>query len=263
MRLRNPIDLDLSLRSEDFRTLDFWIYRGLRFLLLPLGKFRQASVAAHLHWIFRHLSIATSSHYFGVEFLNARSAIVQGGLIQRHIKSSDFVVDVACGSARYIPILDNLGVKKYLGIDSSSIHINRNTEIFPEWQFKLSDVMDEEVIPSCDIIIASHFLEHLESPELFLSQIRNSCKKILIEVPDFFADPINLVSLSVGAPWWTDPDHEREYSESAMEELLNRCGFKVIDKAISGATLGVVAIPIQEIQIKRARRDSNPKPSDP
>ena len=247
MRLLDPKEANLSLTPEHFRILDFWIYRGLRLLLFPFGKFLSAKVAAHLHWIFRHLSIATSAHYFGIEFLNARSAIFQGELIQRHIKSSDFVVDVACGSARYIPILDNLGVKKYLGIDSSYIHINRNTQIFPGWQFKLSDVMDEEVIPSCDIIIASHFLEHLESPELFLNQIRNYCKKILIEVPDFFADPINLVSLSVGAPWWTDRDHKREYSESAMKELLNRCGFQVIDMAKSGATLGVVAIPIQEI----------------
>ena len=243
MNLKNPQKVNLSLKQKDFIIIDFLLYRSLRLLLFPFGKFLSMKISAHLHWIFRHLSIATSSHYYGVEFLNSRSAVIQGQLLERHLNKNDFVVDVACGSARYLPTLKRLGVKNYLGLDSSGDHIERNVTLYPESQFKLCNVLEQEAIPSCDVVIASHFLEHLTEPDEFLTQISNLCKKLVIEVPDFFADPINIVSLSLGSPWWTDRDHKREYSVKSIEELLENCGYQVVEKFLAGGTIGVVAIP--------------------
>jgi SAM-dependent methyltransferase len=237
-------NIELNLKSQNFRTLDFVIYRFFRLLLLPTGRRFSAKLAAHLHWIFRHLAIATSSNYFGVDFLNTRSAIVKGSFVQKYTKASDYVVDVACGTARYLPLLQSVGVSKFLGIDNSDFHIRNNKESYPTFEFIKANALGNESIPVCDILIASHFLEHLDSPDSFLRSISDKCRLIFIEVPDFYSDPINTTSFQIGAPWWTDRDHRREYSEDSLDKLLFECNYRVLDKCFSGGTIGVVASPL-------------------
>ena len=234
---------ELKLNKHDFRTIDFVLYRALRLLLLPFGRRLSAKLAAHLHWIFRHLAIATSSNLAGVDFLNSRSAIVQFRLLEKHVRNSDSVVDVACGTARYFPILQSLGVREFLGIDSSVTHIENNEFVYPEAKFLLGNVLDLENLPACDVIIASHFLEHLDSPDLFLIHAAKLCKKIIVEVPDFYSDPVNSVSYILGAPWWTDRDHRREYSQELIKRLFSSSGYTIEEICCSGGTIGVVASP--------------------
>ena len=241
MVFRSPQESDLSLEKENFKTLEFLIYRGFRLLLLPLGRTLSMHIAIRLHWIFRHLAIAVSSNKYGVDFLNSRSAIVQGGFLEKYVLEGNSVVDVACGTARYWPAISLINHVTYLGIDSSPLHISTNVKTHPEAQFILANALDDGVIPKSDVIIASHFLEHLDHPDAFLIRVRQLCGKLIIEVPDFFSDPINTVALLSNAPWWTDRDHRREYSERNLEALLFKCGYAVVDKKISGGTLAVVA----------------------
>lgn len=237
----SPQESDLSLQKREFRTLEFLIYRGFRLLLLPLGRTLSMHIAVRLHWIFRHLAIAASSNKHGVDFLNSRSAIVQGGFLEKYVLEGYSVVDVACGTARYWPAISLINGATYLGIDSSSIHIATNQNTHPDAQFVLADVLEDGVIPKCDVIIASHFLEHLDNPSDFLLRVKHLCANLIIEVPDFFSDPINSVSLFASAPWWTDRDHRREYSEKNLEALLFSCGYTIVDKKLFGGTLAVVA----------------------
>lgn len=233
----------LSLTKEDFRSFDFVIYRLLRLLLIPLGKRISVILAIHLHWIFRHLAIATSSRFFESAFLNSRSAIVQSSMLERHTGRHTVVVEVACGTARYLNILKQLDIPYYLGIDSSETHIKRNKVNYPEVQFEVGDALRTENIPQSDVLIASHFLEHLDSPETYLKEMARKTKKVIAEVPDFFSDPINSVSYIMGAPWWTDRDHRREYSQEQIARLFHESGYQVQEVAIYGGTIGVVAIP--------------------
>ena len=245
MVFRSPQESDLSLEKENFKTLEFLIYRGVRLLLLPLGRTLSMHIAIRLHWIFRHLAIAVSSNKYGVDFLNSRSAIVQGGFLEKYVLEGNSVVDVACGTARYWPAISLINHVTYLGIDSSPLHISTNVKTHPEAQFILANALDDGVIPKSDVIIASHFLEHLDHPDAFLIRVRQLCGKLIIEVPDFFSDPINTVALLSNAPWWTDRDHRREYSERNLEALLFKCGYAIVDKKISGGTLAVVACSVQ------------------
>jgi SAM-dependent methyltransferase len=151
---------------------------------------------------------------------------------------------VACGTARYIPTLSEIKDVRYLGIDTSSIHVSRNIRDYPNMQFILADGLQPGTIPNCDVIIASHFIEHIEDPLQFLLKIKSLCRKIIIEVPDFSSDPINAVSFHVNAPWWTDRDHQREFSEETLGALLAKAGYKFLDRKLFGGTLAVVAFPI-------------------
>lgn len=235
---------DLSLQKKNFKTLEFLIYRGFRLLFLPLGRTLSANIAVRLHWIFRHLAIAVSSNKYGVDFLNSRSAIIQGGFLVTYILQGNSVVDVACGNGRYWPAISRINGVAYLGIDSSSLHISTNLNTYPDAQFLLANVLEGSVIPKCDVIIVSHFLEHLDDPYSFLIKIKSLCGKLIIEVPDFFSDPINAVAYLVKAPWWTDRDHRREYSDKSLEALLLQSGYIVLNKKLIGGTLAVVASPI-------------------
>ena len=245
MIFRSPQESELSLEKKNFKTLEFLIYRGFRLLLLPLGRTLSMHIAIRLHWIFRHLAIAVSSNKYGVDFLNSRSAIVQGAFLEKYVLEGNSVVDVACGTARYWPAISLINDVTYLGIDSSPLHISTNVKTHPDAQFILANALDDGVIPKCDVVIASHFLEHLDHPDAFLIRVRQLCGKLIIEVPDFFSDPINTVAFLSNAPWWTDRDHRREYSERNLEALLFKCGYAIVDKKISGGTLAVVACSIQ------------------
>ena len=241
---RLAYNLDLNLYPKNFHNTNFVIYRLFRLLLLPLGKKFSAKFAVNLHWIFRHLAVATSSNLLKDDFLNSRSAIVQGNLFEKYLKPEHFVVDVACGTARFLPLLYSIGISRYVGIDSSETHIDRNQSKYPNSEFILANALDARFIPICDAIIASHFIEHCDSPETFLKDIQDRCKLLFLEVPDFFSDPVNVVSFKLGGTWWTDRDHRREYSEESLDKLLTKCNYQILDKKFSGGTIGIIATPL-------------------
>jgi trans-aconitate methyltransferase len=200
-------------------------------------------MAVRLHWIFRHLAIALSSNQYGVNFLNSRSAIIQGRFLNIHIHEGESVVDIACGTARFLPTILEIGKVQYLGIDSSENHIQKNREMFPNVQFTIGDCLEFSLIPKCDVIIASHFIEHIDNPLDLLEHIKPLCKKLIIEVPDFFSDPINLVSQELKGPWWTDRDHRREFSEASLESLFTDANYRILDRKIIGGTIAMVVCP--------------------
>jgi SAM-dependent methyltransferase len=240
MDFRSNAMVDLSLEKKNFSIPSFWIYRGFRLLLIPFGKNLSLKIAVRLHWIFRHLAIALSSNLYGIHFLNSRSAIIQGRFLNLYILEGDSVVDLACGTARFLPDILEIGKVKYLGIDSSEVHIQKNREIFPNSLFLIGDCLEYSVIPKCDVIIASHFIEHIDDPLSFLEQIKPLCKKLIIEVPDFFSDPLNLVSQRSNGPWWTDRDHRREYSEFTLEKLFLEANYRILDRKVIGGTIAMV-----------------------
>jgi SAM-dependent methyltransferase len=241
MTIRLNTTIDLRLSKKNFSIPSFWVYRVFRLLLLPLGKNLSLKIGVRLHWIFRHLAIALASNASGYDFLNSRSAIYQSNFLKTHIEKGGRVVDLACGTARFLPSIQEIDGVDYLGIDSSRKHILRNLASFPNANFLLGDCLDFSIIPKCDVIIASHFIEHLENPLRFLVNLRQLCPKIIIEVPDFYSDPMNLVSHSVSGPWWTDRDHKTEYSEELISDLLAEANYRIVDKFFSGGTIAVVA----------------------
>lgn len=211
-------------------------------MLIPFGKNLSLKIAVRLHWIFRHLANALASNAFGYEYLNSRSAIFQSQFLNKHIMEGDSVVDVACGTARFLPLVLNIRGVEYLGIDSSPKHISRNSANFPNSNFLIGNCLEVSIIPTCDVIILSHFLEHLDNPLDFLNQIKNKCTKLIIEVPDFYSDPINLVSHKLSGPWWTDRDHRREYSMESIVQLMVEANFNIVDKNFAGGTIAVVGM---------------------
>jgi hypothetical protein len=234
---------NLSLGKKDFRKVEYLIYKVLRLFLLPLGKFYSLRLAVSAHWILKRLAMTLSSYKYGMVFLNAKSSIVEGRLLERYCREGMFIVEAGCGTSRYLPILQGIGVKKYLGLDTSEASLSLSSKVYPQFEFKLSNALETNQIPPCDGLILSHFLEHIENPEIFLQGISSLCELLFVEVPDFSSDPLNFVASSIGGPWWSDPDHQREYSVTSVSKLLQEANFQILELFVHGGTIGLVATP--------------------
>lgn len=236
----SDLQRDLNLHSKSFRKFEFLLYKFLRLVMWPLGQRLAMRIAISLHWTIKRLSTTLVSHYYGVAFLNAKSAVIQGRLIEKYCSLDSTVVDLACGTAPYAPNLELHGITAYIGYDLNEDHIESNLKKYPNFNFEQRDVMKTHFLPQCDVMIVSHFIEHISNPDEFLLQIKNHCTLLIVEVPDFFSDPLNIIAYGLNRPWWSDPDHKREYSVASLQSLFKRTGFQILEIVVHGGTIGVV-----------------------
>lgn len=76
-----------------------------------------------------------------------------------------------------------------------------------------------------DVALLVHVLEHIDDPDLLLKRIREVASTLIVEVPDFEADALNLVRYELGLPCYTDADHVREYSPDILRYQMERSGW--------------------------------------
>jgi len=95
--------------------------------------------------------------------------------LNRFVKQSDVVVDVACGYGEFI---NNISAQKKIAID-----LNPNTKAYlkPEIEFHecKATELSSVILGAADVIFTSNFLEHLpdkETLELFLDQVLMALK---------------------------------------------------------------------------------------
>jgi SAM-dependent methyltransferase len=156
--------------------------------------------------------------------------------IQKYIKPSDTVVDVACGYGEFI---NNISAKRKIAID---INPDAQKLLNSDVEFKLSKATDlgSVIGNEADIIFVSNFLEHLADKNMleeFLEQIRIGLKpggKFLILGP-------NLRYLS--GKYWDFYDHHLSLTHLSLCEILEVKGFEIltcIDKFLPYSTQGAL-----------------------
>lgn len=203
------------------------------------GVERNLKIQLATIWMLRRLALENAGTLFCDDFYNKTSALTKEMLISE-IQSVDSVLDIGCGTGRLSRLCAEWA-SSVTGIDHNPESIQRAKELVSEVRFIEGDVkkiLAETEVFSVALLV--HVLEHIEGPKVFLSELSKFCKKIIIEVPDYEAEPLNYVRLELGMPIYSDMDHLREYSEQKLVKDICESGWKIKNiRKVGGAILAV------------------------
>ena len=92
-----------------------------------------------------------------------------------------------------------------------------------------------------DLALLVAVLEHIQDVDQLLGDIRRIARRLIVEVPDFEADCLNLVRRDLDCVWYTDADHVREYIQPVLQQHLERNGWTAKQWQRRGGMLLVAA----------------------
>jgi SAM-dependent methyltransferase len=147
------------------------------------------------------------------------------------------LLDVGCGSGRYLDLMRALGWTRTVGVDISQAAVTAAKALCLEaYAGELRDV--GFAASTFDAISLSHTLEHVVDPVGLLEEVRRVAKpggRIAIVVP-------NVESMSsrvFGEHWvhWEAPRHLVNFSRSALTRVLDAAGLRV--ETLTTSTAGV------------------------
>jgi len=88
-----------------------------------------------------------------------------------HIGRHDKVLDFGCGWAEaLLYMIPKRPYAKFVGIDYSSVAIDKAKELLPNVEFYCKDSLDELVTMDIDVITIQHTLEHIEDRKSIMEQ---------------------------------------------------------------------------------------------
>ena len=173
----------------------------------------------------------TRVRIFGCSFAENFHLVTKGldeDLLKEVLFPEATVIDIGCGIGRWSNIAAKY-CKAVVGVDFDEELIgqakansnNKNVE------FIVGDVTSDLPSKKYDLGILSHVIEHVDDVDAFLIKLHGVAKTLLIEVPDFNADPLNRVRLEMGVDFYSDGDHVREYTSETLGEQLERNGWTI------------------------------------
>lgn len=140
------------------------------------------------------------------------------------IKKKSRILDVGCGSGRWLAKLADLGYSNLTGVDLYNHNENR------KFNFVAGDIFSVPDNKEFDVITLHHSFEHMDFPQKVLSR----CRKLLAD------NGIMIIRIPVMGKYawkkygtfWSQIDAPRHlylYTEKSLNYLLRKCGFKITD----------------------------------
>lgn len=232
--------------SQRFRIWYRLAYITLRMLRRLLGPRRTLIVLLNSAWITNRVAFEESVRQLGTNFTGNAMGISER-TIQRASRGCERVLDVGCGTGRLSEVL-SVYVGEVVGIDHDpdSIRLALARGI-PNARFLIADITDAHVQGGTeyDLALLVHVLEHVDKPLELLRTLQTQVRSLLIEVPDATNNPLNVARVLLGAPFYSDADHVREYTLALLQKQLNESGWrdhkirKCNGQLIAYATAGV------------------------
>ncbi len=223
---RPVTEADISFARRKPRWVTFSLaYRLLRLLTPVIGARHLLRFSLNATWIFWRFSYELSAGLYGGAFRNTTYG-TSADLLERWIPPGGSVVDIGCGGGRLCQLAAPYA-GRVVGIDYDPRLIARATRenVWANVEYRVGDVTTAFPIERFDLAVLVAVLEHIEDVDVLLQAIGRVAPRLLVEVPDFEADCLNLVRREVGCPWYTDDDHVREYTEPVLRAHLERNGW--------------------------------------
>ncbi|MBV9774219.1 MAG: class I SAM-dependent methyltransferase [Gemmatimonadetes bacterium] len=211
-----------------------WIALSLTYRLVQVARWIVGDRALlrfflNANWICWRFSYELSWQTFGGAFRNT-TYCVSDDLLARWIPAGGAVVDIGCGTGRLCHMAGR-HAGRVVGIDydrtliAQAVRQNTSSHI----EFRVGDVTTALPGEQFDVALLVAVLEHIEDVDSLLRSIRTVAPTLIVEVPDFDADPLNLVRRDLACVWYTDADHVREYTQPVLEEHLARNGWTPVE----------------------------------
>jgi SAM-dependent methyltransferase len=175
---------------------------------------------------------------------NAIWKIICGRFLQRFVKPTDTVIDVACG---YGEFLNNISAKKKIAVDLNP-DATRYLDKSVEFHLKKATELGSVAAGTADVVFTSNFLEHLPDKttlDEFLDQVLIALRpggSYLILGPNLRYLP--------GA-YWDFYDHHLGLTHLSLSEALQLKGFQIqlcIDRFLPFTTQG--ALPTHPLLVR-------------
>jgi ubiquinone/menaquinone biosynthesis C-methylase UbiE len=142
------------------------------------------------------------------------------------------VLDVGCGGGRWCRATARVA-EKVTGIDRNEAVISAARESSPQsnLSYIVGDVSSalagQMAGEFFDVVLLVHVLEHIDEAGALLTALRGVAKRLVVEVPDFEGDRLNLLRYNLETRYYSDADHVREYTTEILLCQLKRNGWKV------------------------------------
>ncbi|MDA8491737.1 class I SAM-dependent methyltransferase [Kluyvera sp. Awk 3] len=162
-----------------------------------------------------------------------------------HLVKDKVVLDIACGEGYGSALLKKAGAKRVVAIDISKDSIDRAKHLFSEFDVEylagdantVAEICGKEVF---DIVISIETIEHIDTPEIFLTSIKSSAKK----------DAVFYISCP-NDHWYyptsddSNPYHVRKYNFQEFTNLTTHCLGNNVQWGLGGAVFGFGTTPLE------------------
>ena len=217
-------------------------YRVMRVGQRLLGTRRLLRLGLDATWILWRLSYELSMGLFGPAFPNTTYGVSEE-LLGRLIPPGGSVVDIGCGGGRLCQMAARFAAR-VVGIDYDGARLAGviRDNVTPNIEFRVGDVTTSLPHERFDLALLVGVLEHVDDVDALLQSIGKVSGTLVVEVPDFEADCLNLVRRDVGCAWYTDADHVREYTQPLLQADLERNGWRPVEWTQRGGMLLAVSV---------------------
>lgn len=233
---------DISFPRQKPRWITLAVaYRVMWLVRRVFGHRRALRFFLNANWICWRFSYELSMELFGPAFRNTTYG-VSDELLNQWIPPGGAVVDIGCGTGRLCQLAARYA-GRVVGVDYDETLISqaRRENTTPNIEFRVGDVTSALLNERFDLAMLVAVLEHIEDVDTLLRSIRNIAPTLVVEVPDFEADCLNLVRRDLHCVWYTDADHVREYTQTILQEHLERNGWLPRQWARRGGMLLVLS----------------------
>lgn len=221
----NEADLSFARRKKSSIVVSV-AYRVFRSSLRWIGRGRILRFCLDGSWLLSRFAYEVWAEQCNEEGRDIRLGLTEE-LLEDWVPADARLLDVGCGMGRLCRVASRR-VRSVTGIDydAASIETARAMSPQPNVDYVVGDVtkgLAEQLGPcTFDVALLMHVLEHIDDVDEILTALRGVAMKLLVEVPDFEADRLNVVRRAVGAQFYSDGDHVREYTMGILRQQLER-----------------------------------------
>lgn len=215
-------------RDTARRPLAALAYRAVRLAVRLFGEGRTFDGLADLARFTHRMAYESAGRLIGPDAFHTAVLALDEEALRLAIPEGGSVLDVGCGGGRWSRTVSPFA-GKVVGIDHNSekVAIARQNTASPNVEFLVGDAADCIGLGPFDLALLIHVIEHLDHPADFLEQMHLVARALLVEVPDFWSNPLNIVRLARGREFSSDADHVREYTEQTLIATLTSAGWTV------------------------------------